>query len=254
VAKQRKQRADHRADLRGKPFVGLPAAVLYSAAYEDLSLWARAILVELLGRFHGYNNGAIGFSFRDLANRLGTSSLKSIGPAIIELLEHGFIDVVAEGRWKSRQARLYRLTFISTGKPGQHHPATNDYVSWTPTEKKSRVPHTVTRKPRTVPQTVTGPLSAVPHTVTEKPISSVWGSSEPVTLRGTLIGKPSPGSFSGEHSPPSNTDGLIAAYSCERCAEPFTPAGRGKPKRFCSEKCRKAEETRRRTERQRAAA
>ena len=45
----------------------------------------------------------------------------------------------------------------------------------------------------------------------------------------------------------------IATLSCERCRESFSPADRGKPKRFCSERCRKAAEAQRRHERQRAA-
>jgi hypothetical protein len=248
-----KQRADHRADLRGKPFVGLPAAVLYSAAYQALSPTPRCILMELLGRFNGYNNGKIGMSYREMADRLGTKSLKSIGPAIIDLHSHGFLDVTAEGKWKQREARLYRLTFISSGSNGQI-PATNDYARWTPQEAKSSLPKTVTEKPHAVPQTVTEPSFAVPHTVSEKPTSSVWGKAEPVTVLGTLIGKPSLGGNSEGQTTPSAADDPNRAPSCERCGEPFTSAGRGQPKRFCSERCRKAAEAQRRHDRQKAAA
>jgi hypothetical protein len=247
-----KQRADHRADLRGKPFIGLPAAVLYSSAYQHLGPIPRAILVELLGRFNGYNNGKIGMSYREMADRLGTTSLKSMGPAIVELHSHGFIDVTAEGKWKPREARLYRLTFISSGSNGQLA-ATNEYARWNPQEAKSRLPHTVTEKPRTVPHEVTERLSAVPQTVTEKPISSVWGEAEPVTVEGTLIGKPCVGAFSHPDITPQNTAGDFGP-TCQRCSEPFTPADRGQPKRFCSERCRKAAEAQRRHDRQKAAA
>ena len=248
-----KQRADHRADLRGKPFIGLPAAVIYSPAYQHLGAVPRAVLLELLGRFNGYNNGKIGMSYRELADRLNTKSLKGIGPAIVDLHSHGFIDVTAEGKWKPREARLYRLTFISSGAHGQVA-ATNDYARWTPQEGKSRLPHTVTEKPRTVPPAVTETQSAVPPAVTENQISSVWGKAEPVTVLGTLISKPSLGKFSESKSDPLNTGGPFSGSDCERCGEPFLPGGRGPPKRFCSEKCRKAEETKRRHERQKAAA
>lgn len=248
-----KQRADHRADLRGKPFVGLPAAVLYSAAYQALSPTPRCILMELLGRFNGYNNGKIGMSYREMADRLDTKSLKSIGPAIVDLHSHGFIDVTAEGKWKAREARLYRLTFISSGSNGQLA-ATNEYAHWTPQKAKSGLPKTVTEKPRTVPLAVTEPSSAVPPAVTGNAISSVWGEAEPVTVLGTLIGKPSLGEFSESGLDPLNTGGPKCGPACERCREPFLPGHRGQPKRFCSERCRKAAEAQRRHDRQRAAA
>ena len=253
MGRNSKQRADHRADLRGKPFVGLPAAVLYSPAYQQLGVVPRAILLELLGRFNGYNNGKIGMSYREMADRLNTKSLKSIGPAIVDLHGHGFIDVTAEGKWKVREARLYRLTFLSSGAHGQVR-ATNDYASWTPQEVKSGLPDTVTEKPRTVPLAVTEPLSAVPNTVTGKPNSSVWGKTEPVTVLGTLIGKPCVGANSHPGYTPENADDPQTAPTCQRCGEGFAPAGRGVPKRFCSEQCRKAEEARRRHERQKEAA
>jgi hypothetical protein len=248
-----KQRADHRADLRGKPFIGAPAAVIYSSAYQALSLCARAILLELLGRFNGYNNGKIAVSYRELADRLGKTTLKSIGPAIVELHAHGFLDVTAEGKWKAREARLYRLTFISSGAHGQVQ-ATNEYAAWTPQEAKSGLPLRGTEHPRTVPLMGTEANSAVPLTGTDIPVSSVWGKAEPVPLRGTLISKPCVGAELEGQSTPSNADDPNRAPSCERCHEPFTFAGRGQPKRFCSERCRKAAEAQRRHDRQRAAA
>ena len=80
MARKRNQ-ADHRADLRAKPFIGLPAAVVYSPAYTALSLPARAVLTEILGRFNGYNNGEIAISSRELCARLGTSNARKISNA-----------------------------------------------------------------------------------------------------------------------------------------------------------------------------
>jgi hypothetical protein len=163
------------------------------------------------------------------------------------------LDVTAEGKWKAREARLYRLTFISSGAHGQVQ-ATNEYAAWTPREAKSRLPLRGTEKPRTVPLTGTEANPAVPLRGTSDPISSVWGKAEPVPLRGTLIGKPCVGAELEGHSTPSYADDPNRAPSCERCHEPFTSAGRGQPKRFCSERCRKAAEAQRRHDRQRAAA
>jgi hypothetical protein len=50
---------------------------------------------------------------------------------------HGFVDVAVEGQWKARMARQYRLTFVSSGKPGHTRPASNEYLRWT-AERKSR--------------------------------------------------------------------------------------------------------------------
>jgi hypothetical protein len=131
VARKRRQ-SDHRADLRGKPFIGLPAAVLYSAAFTSLSPFARSVLLEILGRFNGYNNGEIAVSYRELAERLSTSNYRRIGAAIVELVTHGLLDVQSEGKWKPRLAREYRLTFISSGKAPPFRPATNDYARIAP--------------------------------------------------------------------------------------------------------------------------
>lgn len=123
---RRKVRADCRADTRGGPWAGIPICVIKSAAYRDLSLWARAVLVELVAAMNGWNNGEIALSQRTLATALSTTNYGAIGRAIAELMEHGFIDVMVEGQWKERLARQYRLTFVSTKSAN----ATNDYRSW----------------------------------------------------------------------------------------------------------------------------
>lgn len=127
-----KQKADHRADTRGSPWMGIPHVVLKSPAYHHLSLCARAILTEMVLAMNGYNNGHIAISQRQLALRLRTSNFGKIGRAIGELMEHGLIDIALEGKWKQRLAREYRLTFVSSGKPGHYRPATNEYRSWSP--------------------------------------------------------------------------------------------------------------------------
>lgn len=132
---KRKARADCRADTRGGPWAGIPVCVIKSPAYRDLSLWARAILVELAARMNGYNNGAIGLSHREISEALGNSNLRRIGAAVVELIEHGFLYITVDGAWKQRQARQYRLTFVTTA----HAPfgATNEYRNWTNSKKLS---------------------------------------------------------------------------------------------------------------------
>jgi hypothetical protein len=74
---------------------------------------------------NGYNNGKIAVSQRQLVEGLGCSPRKIVR-GIAELMEHALIDVEADGKWKERMAREYRLTFVST----KIRSATNDYLHW----------------------------------------------------------------------------------------------------------------------------
>jgi len=127
---KRKARADCRADTRGGQFAGIPFCVINSPAYRDLSLWARAILVELVARMNGYNNGAIALSITEICEALGNSNRGAAARAIAELMEHGLLDLSAQANWKHKKAREYRLTFVTTA----YAPfgATNDYRNWEP--------------------------------------------------------------------------------------------------------------------------
>ncbi len=130
MARRRKE-SDHRADTDGKGWVGIPQVVIDSVAYQNLSRWARVILVEITRRFNGFNNGSIGMSQRELGARLGSQNWKMIGRGIAELVDHGFLDVSAEGLLQEKRAREYRLTFVSTtDRYGRSVAATNEYRHW----------------------------------------------------------------------------------------------------------------------------
>lgn len=137
MSRDKKPKADCRADTRGGKWAGIPIHLINSGSYRDLSLWARAILVEVTARMNGYNNGKIAMSQREMSEALGNTNMRKIGRAIAELVEHGFLDVTAEGIWKQRQAREYRLTFINTMQGHFTKPATNDYLKWQPKQKFS---------------------------------------------------------------------------------------------------------------------
>ncbi len=132
---RKKVRADCRADTRGGAWAGIPVCVINSPAYRDLSLWARAVLIELVARMNGYNNGHIALSVAEICKALNNSSRSRAARAIADLMEHGFIDVTHEAMWKERKAREYRLTFVSTA----YAPfgATNDYKNWEPRKQNS---------------------------------------------------------------------------------------------------------------------
>lgn len=128
-----KSKAINRAETAGGGWVGLPHVVVDSLAYRHLSMWARAVLVEIAREFNGYNNGRIGLSFGKLTERLNNSNRRKLSQAIAELVEHGLVAVEAEGEWKPRLAREYRLTFVTSGDQNHLRHATNEYKHWKPT-------------------------------------------------------------------------------------------------------------------------
>ncbi len=237
-----KVKADCRADNRGGQWVGIPKCLVDSAAYRALSAEARAILLEIASRMNGYNNGKIGISQRELVSSLGCHNRKVIA-GIAQLVEHGFLVVNVEGKWKERQAREYRLTFVST----KGAPATNDYLGWTPTKKKSggaKVAPAAFRSDATA-----APMRSFLGATAASGKSDMFektavSSNEPDATLAPLITKPSLGSHFGISNHPRNTIAPSAAPACERCGIPF--ASNVKSKRFCSEACRKSAEGARR--------
>ena len=263
MAKQRKQRADHRADTRGGALSGLPHAVSDSAAYLALPAFERAVLGEILRTFNGYNNGDIALTYERIRGRIPNcygkpTDNRRIGAAVARLVEHGFLGEPTPGDWLKQRARRYRLTFISSGArpPFQH--ATNDYLRWTPKAGKNEGDTTSPRKPRCGDTASPKPPQAGDTTSPKQFNAQSEAAQQPPAnlgdVRSLVICKPSPVPCLQSNSTPSQPNGPAGALRCEKCGDPFTPADRGKPKRFCSEKCRKAEEARRRHERQKAAA
>jgi hypothetical protein len=171
---------------------------------------ARAVLTEILGRFNGYNNGAIGISQRDLAERLSTSNFRAISAATVELIESGFVDVAVEGKWKQRQARLYRLTFILTGNGPPYQAATNDYLH----RAFSRADNASAESSRFADRASAGTLGLADNASAvidgRPPISF----ADPADNASALIVKPYPGTFLEGANPlnstPENTAGRFA--------------------------------------------
>ncbi len=202
-----KYKADQRADTRGRPWVGMPQVVIDSPAYRSLSDRAVRILYELLRRFNGYNNGSVAMSQREIGEAIGTKNYGSIGRAIAQLMDHGLINVTTEGKWKEREAREYRLTFVTTTRDGRHVTATNDYIHWTADRPRAK--------------------SGADHVSAKKSVSAEGGSAgrgklaEDVSARiaqsrrktavvtkaaaedvSPLIGKPYPVAEMGQEKPP----------------------------------------------------
>lgn len=132
MGRRKKYSADHRADTRGDGLIGLPKVVHKSAAFRSLDLYGRAVLMEILCRFNGYNNGNIGCSVREIADGLGNQNFRRIAKAIADCMERGLLDIGQESLWKQRHSRQYRLTFISSGNAPFVKAATNEYRDWKP--------------------------------------------------------------------------------------------------------------------------
>ena len=190
MKRNRKNQADHKADLRGGKFDGVPRALLDSDAYRlGLDVFDRALLMEFIHRFNGYNNGRLTFSQREIAERLNTQNFRRIGKGIARLIETGFLDIATESVWKQRKAREYRLTFVSTGTAGNPVPATNEYLHWKYDAEPVSAANSITAEPVSAGvQTSAEPSSAGYVQEPQKPVEGAKFAAEPVS---SLIGKPS---------------------------------------------------------------
>jgi hypothetical protein len=249
-----KQKADCRADTRGGPWAGIPRCVIDSAAYRSLSVHARAVMVEIVARMNGYNNGTIGVSQRELVEAVGCSPNRIV-TAIADLVDRGLLAVTVEGEWKARLARQYRLTFVTT----KNAPATNEYLRWTPTMKKSGATGAIAEgdcsATGAVATTHVAATGAIARLLDHQRKTAVF-ENEPATGAVSLIGKPYPAaqrsSAQGDGFTPETPSG---PRCCEHCGGPFdlVRADRAFIRRFCSETCRKAAERARAYRRSRAA-
>ena len=200
MRKGRKVKADCRADTRGGPWAGIPVCVIESAAYRDCSVHARAVLVELVSRMRGYNNGKLAVSQRKLVSSLRCSPRKVVR-AIAEPMEHGFLDISVEGKWKERMARQYRLTFVST----KNGPATNEYRYWSATGKSG-----ATAKVSPSLRTATASIAAArmagfaPAAIRPSGVQKTANvGNEPASGAVALISKPCVGQLSPPHQTPA---------------------------------------------------
>lgn len=130
MAKIKKPQPPCRADMRSLGFAGIPKAVIQSEAYRDLSLWARAVFVEIVAVFDGYNNGKIALSITQICERLSNSNRRAAIRAVGELVEHGLVEITIEGSWARQHARQFRLTFASSLNGKMPVRASNEYLAW----------------------------------------------------------------------------------------------------------------------------
>ncbi len=105
-------------------------------AYRHLSCYGRALLVEVIYRHNGENNGLILMSVREAADRLGIAP-NTAWKALTELQDKGFIRTAKAGSFtlKQRHSTEWTLTMFAVGdiKP------TKDFMNWKPPEKQITV-------------------------------------------------------------------------------------------------------------------
>jgi len=109
----------------------MPHDVMNSAAYADLSNAAARLLFELVKRFNGRNNGTLALSHRQARELLRVSPRK-VTEAFDDLMTHGFVELVTEGTWREREAREYRLTWLTSGKGPPYQQPSLAYRGWAP--------------------------------------------------------------------------------------------------------------------------
>jgi predicted nucleic acid-binding Zn ribbon protein len=258
-----RDKAPHQAATRGGGFTGLPHTVQDSEAYRTLDVFSRAVLAGIIRRFNGRNNGQIFVSFDELCHDLNTTNRRAIGRSFVQLLDRGLIEVTAAPDRRHHKAREYRLTWISTTAGGRHVQATEEYRNWTPTRVQNHgddvLPcggfHGDDASPR-------GPFHG--DDVSLKIRKYRAKSTNPFSGHGDDVSLHVNNHVGAAKQLPDNplprmaatpTNLVATLHQCERCGGSITfdkPA-RGQPKRFCSERCRKAAEVLRARERRAAA-
>jgi hypothetical protein len=136
----------HRKDLkpkyRGPRYVQLFHWTMQSAAWRDLTPNARCILIEIIYRYNGANNGFIVYSIREAMRDLNVGH-GTAARGFKELVEHGFIVPEQRGafHWKidltgrrHRPASEWRLTHYDNdrAKTGESRYPTKEFMSWGP--------------------------------------------------------------------------------------------------------------------------
>lgn len=111
----------------GEQYAPLPYPLLRSPAWRSLSGPAVKVWIELRTRYNGGNNGRLTLSL-DEAARLLKLGKATVGRALDELREKGFVVRTRQGQWYGRLASEWAVT--DKGVDGV--PPTNAWRQWQP--------------------------------------------------------------------------------------------------------------------------
>jgi len=114
-------------------FVMLTHQLMDSPAYRSLSPSSRAVYLQIIRLYNGYNNGDINLGCRD-AGELCNISKNTAAICFQELTEKGFIKIGRDSSFnvKTRKSR----SWILTNQPLKNTPPTNEWIKWRPALKK----------------------------------------------------------------------------------------------------------------------
>lgn len=120
---------------RGESHVRVYAHEMRTAAWQTLSVDAKALLVELRALYKPSAGNTVFLSCRESMKRLHIGQ-RRVQAAFAELIERGWISVAIPGGFnrKTRHATSYRLENESTGAPNTI--PRKEYMRWQP--EKSR--------------------------------------------------------------------------------------------------------------------
>ncbi|MGM0561052.1 MAG: winged helix-turn-helix transcriptional regulator [Pseudomonadota bacterium] len=125
---------------KAPPFAGIPHWAFDSPAFQSLSANAQALYLHLKRLYNGFNNGQIGLSMRQAANRLHVSK-GTAWNVFKELEQKGFIKK-AGGGGLSIEGQGVATRWILTEVSYAGAPPTKEFMSWKPDEKQNPVPDT----------------------------------------------------------------------------------------------------------------
>jgi len=114
-AKQRRMRGIGGRSKR--KFLQLYTNVKRSTAYHSLSPYARSLLLELIDRYNGCNNGMIGLGVREAVYELGCCK-GTVSNAMRELDDAGLARPTKVGAWRGKRATEWRLMWLRCDKTG----------------------------------------------------------------------------------------------------------------------------------------
>lgn len=119
---------------RSSPFVKLPHYVLKSDAYRSLKPGPVALLVQIVLRYNGSNNGQIALGRREACEAINISDKDTASKYFRELDEKGFIKATKQGAFNMKDPSARRATeWAITWERLNEKPPTKEFMKWRPT-------------------------------------------------------------------------------------------------------------------------
>lgn len=103
------RKADLKKSINGNSFTPLRHDLINSAEFIALSVSAKAVLIVLLARYNGYNNGDLSAPQNRAKEIFGLSS-RTLKLALDELVDKNFLIITRQGG--KNQCSLYALTCL----------------------------------------------------------------------------------------------------------------------------------------------